>query len=73
MPFTYTVSFFFKDESLAQNGLIFLNFVIGTLASSVMLVIRVLDSTKDAAKIIAYIFRIVPLFSFSYAYYVLLS
>ncbi len=73
VPFTYSVSFFFQDESSAQNGLIFLNFVVGALASSVIFILRVMDSTIQAAKIIAYFLRIFPLFSFAYGYYITLS
>jgi len=73
VPFTYTLSFFFKNESLAQNITIFINFLIGALGGAVLVILRVLEDTSEAAKGLAYILRVVPSFAFSYAYNTMLS
>ena len=73
VPFTYTLSFFFKNESLAQNITIFINFMIGALGGVVLVILRVLDDTSKGAKYLAFILRIVPSFAFSYAYNTMLS
>ena len=73
VPFTYTLSFFFKNESFAQNITIFINFLIGALGGSVLVTLRTIDDTASIAKILVYILRVVPSFSFSYGYNNLLS
>jgi hypothetical protein len=73
IPFTYVLSIMFSNESLAQNITIFINFLIGALGAAVLVILRLLDDTAQAAKYIAYILRIVPSFAFSYGYNQLLS
>ena len=73
VPFTYSLSFFFKNESFAQNITIFINFLVGALGGAVLVILRTLDDTSRIAKILAYILRVIPSFSFSYGYNTLLS
>lgn len=66
-------SFMFKTESTSQNFTILFNFVIGALGGTVIFVLRVLDDLVDVAKWCAWFLRVVPSFSFSYAYQQLLG
>ena len=73
VSFTYFMSFFFTEESSAQNTTIFINFLVGALGGTVFFVIRVLEDFSDIAIYLSYVLRIVPLYSFSYSYNVLLG
>jgi hypothetical protein len=54
---TYILSFFFNKESTAQNVVILLNFLIGALGSTVVLMLRGLESeAHTVGKILEYIF-----------------
>ena len=71
--FTYLLSFSFDEETSAQNGAILLNFLIGALGSSVVLMFRGLDNMKDFGKFMEFLFNFVPSFSFAFAFDVLLN
>ena len=70
---TYLTSFFFNSEAVAQNFLILFNLVFGSLGSTVVIMLRAIDKSTDAAKIAAYIFRVIPSFAFGYGYDLLLN
>ena len=70
---TYDLSFVFDSESSAQNGIILLNFLLGALASVVILILRVLDNVKSVAKILQYILGLLPSFCFNFGYSLLLN
>ena len=70
---TYSMSFFFNDESNAQNAVILLNFVLGDLGSIVVLILRLLPSMKENAKIVEYILSLVPTFCFDFSFNLLLN
>ena len=70
---TYIISFFFDNESSAQNGVILLNFLIGALGSSVVLIFRGWDTLREVGKGLAYAFSLLPSFSFAYAFTSLLN
>ena len=70
---TYLTSFFFSSEAVAQNFLILFNLVFGSLGSTVVIMLRAIDKSTHAAKIAAYIIRIVPSFAFGYGYNLLLN
>ena len=70
---TYALSFLFDSESGAQNGIILLNFLLGALGSSVILMLRSVKSVKSVAKIIQYILCLLPSFSFNFGYTLLLN
>lgn len=70
---TYLTSFWFKTESAAQNFTILFNFVIGALGGTVIFVLRINVDLIDIGKSIAWIFRVIPSFSFAYGYVQLLN
>ena len=71
---TYMLSFFFSKESSAQNYIILLNFLIGALGSSVILMLRGLETqARNVGKFLEYIFAIVPSFCFNFGYDLLLN
>jgi len=65
---TYVLSFIFDNESSGQNGVILLNFLLGTLAGNVVLIFRVIPDLVDTGKLLANFFRIVPSFALTYGY-----
>ena len=68
---TYCLSFFFTNESDAQNIVILINFLFGYLGSIIVNVLRGIESVKLVAKIIEYIFGVVPIFCFDFAFILL--
>ena len=70
---TYLTSFFFSSEAVAQNFLILFNLVFGSLGSTVVIMLRAIDKSTHAAKIAAYIIRVIPSFAFGYGYNLLLN
>ena len=73
ITFTYIMSFWFNSESSAQNAAILLNFLIGALGSSVVLMFRGLDSMQNFGKALEFVFGLIPSFNFAYGYDVLLN
>ena len=70
---TYILSFLFSTESGAQNGIILLNFLLGALGSTVILLLRAMDNVKSVAKIIQYIISLLPSFCFNFGYSMILN
>ena len=70
---TYTISFFFENESNAQNAIILLNFLLGDLGSIVVLVLRVLENSKKTGKILQFIFALIPSFCFDFSFNLLIN
>ena len=70
---TYLFSFFFDSEALAQNAIILFNLVMGSLASTVVIMLRSLEDTTNGAKPAAWILRFIPSFAFGYGYNQLLN
>ena len=70
---TYFFSFFFNSEAIAQNFLILFNLVFGSLGSTVVIMLRSIDKTTNAAKLACFFFRIFPAFAFGYGYDLLLN
>ena len=62
---TYILSFFFNDESNAQNKTILLNAFVGALGSSVILILRQVEETMFIGKVLEFILCIIPSFAFS--------
>ena len=73
VTFTYIMSFWFSSETSAQNGAILLNFLIGALGSSVVLMFRGLDSMKNFGRGLEFLFGFIPSFNLAYGYDVLLN
>ena len=70
---TYAISFAFSDESNAQNKMILLHALVGSLGSTVIMVLRQIKSTKTIGKALEYIFCFLPSFAFNFAYSLLNS
>jgi ATP-binding cassette, subfamily A (ABC1), member 3 len=56
----YAVSFAFKEHSTAQNVVMLANFIAGFLLVLCVSMLSEMDSTKNVAKILRWIFRVVP-------------
>ena len=70
---TYALSFLFDTESGAQNAIILLNFLLGALGSTVILMLRSLENLKSAAKVLQFILSLLPSFCFNFGYTLLLN
>lgn len=53
--------------------MILFNLVFGSLGSTVVIMLRAIDKSTNAAKVAAYIIRIIPSFAFGYGYNLLLN
>ena len=73
VSFTYILSFIFTNESMAQNVVILINFVVGALGSVVVLLLRGMKNTYEDVKILQYIFGLMPGFCFNFGYNLLLN
>jgi ATP-binding cassette subfamily A (ABC1) protein 3 len=59
-PFTYCLSFMFKNENSAQNVTIILNIFLGGFLAIAILILQVFESTRDIANIVRWFPRIIP-------------
>lgn len=66
IPFCYFFSFAFKIQGNAMLLNFFLHLLIGSIVSLVIWILRLIDSTRSAAKGISYVLRLIPSFSFAY-------
>ena len=73
VSFTYCLSFFFGNESNAQNAIILINFIFGDLGSLIVIQLRSVNSIKKYAKIIEYIFAIIPSFCFNFSFNLMIN
>ena len=73
ISFTYALSFFFDNESNAQNTVILINFLFGYLGAIIVGVLRGMESAKIAGKTMEYIFFIVPTFCFEFGFNLLIN
>ena len=73
VSFTYCLSFFFGNESNAQNAIILINFIFGDLGSLIVIYLRAVDSIKKYAKVIEYIFAIIPSFCFNISFNMMIN
>lgn len=62
-PFTYCMSYMFKEHSSSQTYTIMINFIIGTVLMVVSFILDLFDSTKDINYILKFIWRFSPLFN----------
>ena len=65
---TYVTSFIFTDESAAQNKMILIHSLIGVLGSTVIIILREIEKTKNVGKILQCILSVLPSFCFNFAY-----
>ena len=73
VSFTYCISFIFNNESNAQNAIILINFIFGDLGSLIVLQLRSIESVKNFAKILEYIFSIAPCFCFNFSFNLMIN
>ena len=65
---TYFLSFFFGNESVAQNFVILINLVSGSVGCIIILLLRLLENTRSFGEKVEYILAIFPAFCFDFAY-----
>ncbi|KAL3658018.1 hypothetical protein V7S43_017060 [Phytophthora oleae] len=63
-PFTYCLSYFFKEHASAQTYTIMANFLLGVVLMVVSFILDVIsESSKDANKVLKFFWRLSPLFN----------
>jgi len=65
VPFTYLVSFVFKNAAVAQNMTILFNWVFGLLLMCATFIMQLIASTQDEAKVLRIFGRIFPQYCFA--------
>ena len=66
IPFTYFTSFFFEEYGYAQTVTFTVHLMISTVLTLLVGLLRIIGKSKDIAQGVAYLFRIIPSFSFGY-------
>lgn len=66
IPFTYATSFLFAKENVSQIATLMLHFLCGVVLSPIFTMLNLFDSTRQAAKVLGWILRIIPSFALSY-------
>jgi len=64
IPFSYLFGFLFVSFGNAQVMSFFVHFILGGIFPLLMFILNVIQSTRDAAKALVWIFRLVPSFAF---------
>lgn len=67
IAFLYAFQFLFKTYSNAQVAIFFLYNICGTIVSIIMLVLALIESTRDTAIVLGYFLRLFPPFTFGYS------
>jgi ATP-binding cassette subfamily A (ABC1) protein 1 len=62
-PFTYCLSYLFKEHASSQTYTIMINFVIGVVLMVVSFILDIIESTKDVNSVLVFIWRLSPLFN----------
>ncbi len=70
---TYAMSFHYEDEADAQNGVILMNLVFGSLGSIITLLFRTQDKRKKFGKKLEIVLCAIPVYCFDFAYNVLMN
>uniref|UniRef100_M4C4G7 ABC transporter domain-containing protein n=1 Tax=Hyaloperonospora arabidopsidis (strain Emoy2) TaxID=559515 RepID=M4C4G7_HYAAE len=65
-PFTYCLSYLFKEHASSQTYTIMINFVIGVVLMVVSFILDVIESTQDANAVLVFFWRLSPLFNLGY-------
>ncbi|KAL4430213.1 hypothetical protein ABPG74_014772 [Tetrahymena malaccensis] len=66
IPFTYLINFIFEKQGSAQVFTFFINFLLGSVSPVIIMVLRLMSSTKSLALKLQWIFRLFPSFCFGY-------
>eukprot|EP01060_Flectonema_neradi_P031529 TRINITY_DN480_c0_g3_i1.p1 TRINITY_DN480_c0_g3~~TRINITY_DN480_c0_g3_i1.p1 ORF type:complete len:1772 (+),score=363.22 TRINITY_DN480_c0_g3_i1:93-5408(+) len=61
---SYYVSFFFKKHTTAQNLVMMANFMSAFVLLITVTILEIIDSTKDVAKVLRFVFRVIPSYCF---------
>ncbi|GAB9477905.1 hypothetical protein Gpo141_00015093, partial [Globisporangium polare] len=62
-PFTYCLSYLFKEHASSQTYTTMINFVIGVVLMVTSFIMSVIESTKDINAVLVFIWRLSPLFN----------
>ncbi|KAG7398223.1 ATP-binding cassette sub- A member 12 [Phytophthora boehmeriae] len=62
-PFTYCLSFLFKEHAASQTFTMKINFVLGVVLMIVSYILDVIESTKSVNSVLIFIWRLSPLFN----------
>ncbi|KAJ0390857.1 hypothetical protein P43SY_010806 [Pythium insidiosum] len=62
-PFTYCLSYLFREHASSQTYTIMINFVIGVVLMVVSFILDVIESTKDVNAVLVFFWRLSPLFN----------
>ena len=73
LTMTYVLSYTYNSESVAQISIILLNLFLGAFGSTVTMLLRLQENTRNDAKVIQYIISLLPSFSFNFGYLILLN
>jgi ATP-binding cassette subfamily A (ABC1) protein 3 len=65
-PFTYCLSYLFKEHASSQTYTIMINFIIGVVLMVVSFILDVIDSTQDVNAVLVFFWRLSPLFNLGY-------
>ncbi|CAI5730665.1 unnamed protein product [Hyaloperonospora brassicae] len=65
-PFTYCLSYLFKEHASSQTYTIMINFVVGVVLMVISFVLDVIDSTQDVNEVLVFFWRLSPLFNLGY-------
>ena len=68
ISFTYLLSYMFISEDIGQIVTLLINLIMGVLAGTSIIIMRLNKDLKDISKIIIYIFRLIPSFCFCFGY-----
>ncbi|KAF1336800.1 Abc transporter a family member 1, partial [Globisporangium splendens] len=62
-PFTYCLSYMFKEHASAQTYTIMINFIIGVVLMVISFILDVIESTKSVNDVLVFFWRFSPLFN----------
>ncbi|CAI5718847.1 unnamed protein product [Peronospora effusa] len=65
-PFTYCLSYLFKEHASSQTYTIMINFIIGVVLMVLSFILDVIESTQDANSVLVFVWRLSPLFNLGY-------
>ncbi|ETL98845.1 hypothetical protein L917_04165 [Phytophthora nicotianae] len=65
-PFTYCLSYLFKEHASSQTYTIMINFIIGVVLMVVAFILDVIESTEDINAVLVFFWRLSPLFNLGY-------
>ncbi|KAF4317459.1 hypothetical protein JM18_007589 [Phytophthora kernoviae] len=65
-PFTYCLSYLFKEHASSQTYTIMINFVVGVVLMVVAFILDAIDSTESVNAVLVFFWRFSPLFNLGY-------